>query len=174
MAAIQDSPIQEPANPLIPLARRLGRSPIFRPLIQVMGAMLVLANFLGLAWFARKYPDFAAQMLAVMLLALGVQLAWKLLPFSAKTRARLAEARTRWQEEDQRLGVSWTRLFRGGLWLGPLMLFINVFDEFWKTGALRSPALKDWMGAGAWIAIGLVAHLISRRSRRGRESDRLQ
>jgi hypothetical protein len=174
MAAIQEPPIQEPANPLIPLARRLGRSPIFRPLMQILGAIFVLTIFLGLAWFTRNHPDFAAQMLAVMFLALGVQLAWKLLPFSAKTRARLAQAHTRWQEEDQRLGDSWTRLFRGGLWFGPLMLFINVFDEFWKTGALRFPALKDWMGAGAWIAIGLVAHLRSRPSRRGRELDRPQ
>jgi len=167
MAAIQESPVQEPANSLISLARRLGRSPIFRPLIQILGAMLVLAIFLGLAWSARENPDFAAQMLAVMLIIFGLRLAWKLLPFSAKTRARLAEARTRWQEEDRNLGDSWTRLLRGGLWFGPLLLFIHVFDKVWKTGALRLPAFKDWIGAGLLIAIGLVTHLRYRRRSRG-------
>lgn len=164
MAALQESAPQDPSTPNPPLAQGLGRSPSFRALV----ALLVLAGACGIAWLVREYPDYAAKMLAMVLVGWGGLAAWRLLPLSSRTQARLAEARTRWRKEDERWGDSWVRLFRFGLWLGPLMLYFSLFDEFWKSGAFHFPPGHKLIAPVSWFAVGLIAHLLQ-RYRSGRQ-----
>lgn len=163
MAAPQDTALSDSTNRRLLIARRLGRSSILR----LLAAVFVLALFIGLAWSAREYPDFAAKAMAAVLVIVGLRLTWNLLPLSAKTRVRMRDAYTRWQEEDQRLRDTWTRVFRNGLWFGPLMLLFHVFDDFWEAGTLRLPSSEAWFQAAMFFIVGLVAQLHYRLSNRG-------
>jgi hypothetical protein len=47
------------------------------------------------------------------------------------------------------------------------MLFLSVFDGFWKTGALRLPQLHELISSVAIFAIGFITHLRYRHRSRG-------